>query len=253
MRTESRSVRLRPAGSGSHHGPCIRDARLLCSRSPPAGLRRPFRFQAAGNSESTPRDPVRRLCDRPRQRARRMAAEALRSANETQFQAACQALGPRGGHVVGVDVKKLVVPRHYCDGRVTVIRADAFELDSALLRELAPKGFSTVLSDMCPPLSGASASDIAASTALGQRALELALGSSGYIRALGATDTLLEAQDHHGVLNVGGSLVLKLLEGVGTQDFKSICRRAFGFVVWLRPKATRPASREIYLVAKGRR
>eukprot|EP00850_Spirogloea_muscicola_P006893 SM000033S12414 [mRNA] locus=s33:815495:817070:- [translate_table: standard] len=177
----------------------------------------------------------------------------LGSAPGAWLQAACQALGPRGGHVVGVDVKKLEVPHHYCDGRVTVIRADAFELDSALLRELAPKGFSTVLSDMCPPLSGMSASDIAVSKALGQRALELALGSSAYIRALGATDTLQEAQDHHGVLNAGGSLVMKLLEGAGTQDFKGICRSAFGSVTWLRPKATRSASREIYLVAKGRR
>jgi hypothetical protein len=37
-----------------------------------------------------------------------------------------------------------------------------------------------------------------------------------------------------------------------SSDFGEQCKKLFRDVAWLRPQATRPASREIYLIAKGR-
>eukprot|EP00897_Mesotaenium_endlicherianum_P005834 jgi/Mesen1/5279/ME000263S04391 len=205
-----------------------------------------------------------------------------------------QALGPPacGGAVVGVDTK-----------------ADVYEVAPSQLLKLAPAGFTTVLSDMCPSTSG-TAADVALSVTLGERALELAAGAL----ALDAHDLGPERNHSHsrshsschhpyahsqndaaasfrdragkdlrreeaegkgdsddgvggggggeggsssggggaGLLAPGGALVVKLLEGAGTQEFARLCKVHFMTVGWLRPKATRPASREIYLIAKGR-
>ncbi|GAQ88002.1 Ribosomal RNA methyltransferase [Klebsormidium nitens] len=55
-----------------------------------------------------------------------------------------------------------------------------------------------------------------------------------------------------GLLLPGGHFVVKLLEGEGTKDFGERCKPLFHRVAWLRPQATRAASREIYLIAKQR-
>jgi len=56
-----------------------------------------------------------------------------------------------------------------------------------------------------------------------------------------------------GVLLRGGNLVVKLLEGEGTQGFVKRLRPAFAKVHYARPAATRSESREVYLVGLGRR
>ncbi|KAG4962312.1 hypothetical protein AAZX31_14G065700 [Glycine max] len=161
------------------------------------------------------------------------------------LQVACQSLGPfrGGGSVLGVDTKKVKVPPLHCDSRVQTISADVTTLPHQRLKALSPKekGFSVILSDMCPLVSGITTKDAALSFELGMRALDLALGSRIH----------LEPSDCVGVLKVGGHLVIKLLESEDAKEINQISKPLFRKTSWLRPKATRPSSREIYLICQG--
>lgn len=70
------------------------------------------------------------------------------------------------------------------------------------------KGYSVILSDMCPSVSGIGSKDAALSGELGLRALHLALGESE------SEDGIPETG---GILLPGGNLVIKLLEGEESQ------------------------------------
>uniref|UniRef100_A0A0E0GVQ5 rRNA methyltransferase 2, mitochondrial n=1 Tax=Oryza nivara TaxID=4536 RepID=A0A0E0GVQ5_ORYNI len=104
------------------------------------------------------------------------------------LQVACQNLGPleKGGVIVGVDVKE--------------------------------RGFSVILSDMCPVVSGITTKDAAISCELGMRALSLAVGKmkakdSDCIAILEKFQSSTEPDpDEDGILRRGGSLVIKFLE-----------------------------------------
>lgn len=175
------------------------------------------------------------------------------------MQVACQSLGPleKGGLVLGVDVKKVKIPSDHCDERVKTLCADVLRLDSRGLLGHAhlDNGFSVILSDMCPSVSGIGSKDAALSSELGLKALRLAVGSRiKYASADGCDGQFgLErcCDGEHGLLLPGGSLVIKLLEGEESQGFPKLCKRIFKSTAWLRPKATRPTSREIYFIAKG--
>eukprot|EP00250_Pteridium_aquilinum_P010652 c19538_g1_i1 orf=195-884(+) len=175
------------------------------------------------------------------------------------MQVACQSLGPpeKGGLVLGVDVKKVKVPSDHCDERVKTLCADVLRLDSRGLLGHAhlDKGFSVILSDMCPPVSGIGSKDAALSSQLGVKALRLAVGGRIKFESGDGYDGQFELENcrqrEHGILLPGGSLVIKLLEGEETQGFPKLCKGMFKSTAWLRPKATRPTSREIYFIAKG--
>ncbi|KAJ8760350.1 hypothetical protein K2173_012589 [Erythroxylum novogranatense] len=166
------------------------------------------------------------------------------------LQVACQNLGTlkNGGSVVGIDLKKVKVPSHFCDARVKTVSADVMNLTRHQVRALSPqhKGFSVVLSDMCPLVSGISTTDAALSAELGMRALNLAVGDA----ALSCPDDC-KTRDDDGVLQPRGHLVIKLLESEDIQEFNRICKPLFRKASWLRPKATRSSSREIYLICQG--
>jgi 23S rRNA (uridine2552-2'-O)-methyltransferase len=49
----------------------------------------------------------------------------------------------------------------------------------------------------------------------------------------------------------GGTLVVKLFQGTGFDDLVAAIRRRFERVAVRKPKASRPESREVYLVAQG--
>ncbi|KAM7499282.1 hypothetical protein LguiA_023696 [Lonicera macranthoides] len=179
------------------------------------------------------------------------------------LQVACQSLGPlkSGGVVVGVDIKKVKVPPLYCDSRVQTVCADAINLPKDHFRKLSPqqKGFSVILSDMCPLVSGITTRDSALSAELGMRALDLAVGGA----ALAQSDVNNTPGDYSqsdrstchpsdgGILRHGGHLVVKLLESEDVKEFSKICKPLFRKASWLRPKATRSSSREIYLICQG--
>ncbi|XP_056860412.1 uncharacterized protein LOC130508767 [Raphanus sativus] len=85
---------------------------------------------------------------------------------------------------------------------------------------------------------------------LSMRALNLAVGQAAISKSLDDDDgdDGGNEESHLGVLRHGGHLVIKLLESEDAQDFARICKPIFNKASWLRPKATRPSSREIYLI-----
>ncbi|XP_076914520.1 uncharacterized protein LOC143573561 [Bidens hawaiensis] len=179
------------------------------------------------------------------------------------LQVACQSLGPltNGGAVVGVDLKKVKVPSTHCDSRVSTVCADVMNLPKHDFLNLSPQkqGFSVVLSDMCPLVSGITTRDAALSVELGMRALDLALGGSKLPNTSledvplenGHTENQLNKENDVGILNTGGHLIVKLLESDDTKELIKICKPLFTKSSWLRPKATRSNSREIYLICQG--
>ena len=86
------------------------------------------------------------------------------------------------------------------------------------------QGFSVILSDMCPPVSGINIKDAALSVELGMRALDLAVGS-GALSDVDITNMDREGQldgsasnsNDCGVLRPGDHLVIKLLESQDTK------------------------------------
>ncbi|URE38284.1 Ribosomal RNA large subunit methyltransferase [Musa troglodytarum] len=182
------------------------------------------------------------------------------------LQVACQSLGAleKGGAVVGIDLKKMKVPSSHCDSRVRTVCADVMSLLKEQVRAMSPqeRGFSVILSDMCPTVSGITAKDTALSCELGMRALSLAVGKVPLPCSAGAelylNSTGLDANED-GVLRRGGNLVIKLLESEENAGqciqalIHEILQTAVHKVSWLRPKATRSCSREIYLICQGLR
>ena len=116
---------------------------------------------------------------------------------------------------------------------VTVIQGDF--RDAEVLEQLeAAMGeakVDLVLSDMAPNISGIDSADQAAGVHLAELALDFARNR----------------------LKPGGVLVTKLFQGEGFDDFVKNLRQTFDKVVLRKPKASRPRSREIYLVARGLR
>lgn len=132
------------------------------------------------------------------------------------------------GEVIAVDL----LPIDPIPG-VTVIQGD-FRENGTLTELRAAVGdrkVDLVLSDMAPNISGVSAVDQPRSMYLAELALEFAR--------------------HH--LAEGGDLVAKVFQGEGFQEFVADARRAFGSVKVRKPKASRPRSREVYLVARNYR
>lgn len=86
-----------------------------------------------------------------------------------------------------------------------------------------------VLSDMAPNMSGNKAVDQPRSIYLGELALETAKT----------------------VLAKGGTFLVKLFHGEGFEEFYQEVQKSFSKVVIRKPKASRPRSNEVYILAKG--
>lgn len=149
----------------------------------------------------------------------------------------------------------------HCDSRVQTVCADVMKLPRDQIRDLSPqqKGFSVVLSDMCPLVSGITTRDAVLSAELGLRALNLAVGggalphSDDNVQLDGQSDGSVSAPGNNGALQPGGHLVIKLLESEEIKEIGQISKSLFKKTSWLRPKATRSCSREIYLICQGLR
>lgn len=116
---------------------------------------------------------------------------------------------------------------------VDFIQGD-FTEDTALaaLRErIGDAQVDLVLSDMAPNISGNRAVDQPRSMALAELAFD-------FCREF---------------LKPGGSFVCKLFQGEGIDAFIAEARVAFGRVRIMKPEASRPGSREVYLVARNYR
>jgi len=86
-----------------------------------------------------------------------------------------------------------------------------------------------VMSDMAPNMSGNKSADQARSIYLGELALDTA----------------------NTVLAKDGAFLVKLFHGVGFEAFHHEVQQFFSKVVIRKPKASRPRSNEVYILAKG--
>ena len=132
-------------------------------------------------------------------------------------------------------------------GRARIIALDLLPMDSlpcvefiqgdftkddilnALQESLDGEKADLVMSDMAPNISGNKAVDQPRSMYLVELALELATR----------------------VLGTRGDFVCKLFQGEGSDAFIASARRHFQCVRVMKPKASRPGSREVYLVARN--
>ena len=103
------------------------------------------------------------------------------------------------------------------------------EVLQALLETLGDDRADLVMSDMAPNITGTKVVDQPRSMYLVELALDMA----------------------RRVLRPGGSFVCKVFQGEGFDDFVRDARNSFEKVRVIKPKASRPGSREVYLVARN--
>jgi 23S rRNA (uridine2552-2'-O)-methyltransferase len=142
-------------------------------------------------------------------------------------QLARQLMG-KSGQLIALDI----LPIEPLEG-VTTILGD-FREESVLNElyvELAGAPIHLIMSDMAPNMSGNKATDQARSIYLGELALDMA-------------KTVLAKQ---------GTFLVKLFQGEGFEAFHKEVQAAFTQVIIRKPKASRPRSNEVYILAKGYR
>ena len=98
-----------------------------------------------------------------------------------------------------------------------------------ILAAIGEQPVDVVISDMAPNMSGVNAVDQPRSMYLVELALDMATR----------------------VLSPGGSFVAKVFQGEGFDELYRSTREAFDKVVTRKPAASRPRSREVYVVATG--
>ncbi len=103
------------------------------------------------------------------------------------------------------------------------------EVFAQLLESVGEAGADLVLSDMAPNISGTRAVDQPRSMYLVELALDMA----------------------RKVLKPGGSFICKVFQGEGFDAFVRDARNSFKRVRVIKPMASRPGSREVYLVARN--
>jgi 23S rRNA (uridine2552-2'-O)-methyltransferase len=126
------------------------------------------------------------------------------------------------GRVIGIDLKpvKIQVPPH-----VKIMTTDVFDLDA----ESLGNDFEVVLSDMAPATTGHKAVDAARSLNL----CEVALGIAQKI------------------LRPQGSFVCKIFQGSDFNRFIDSVRTDFKTQKIFKPRSSRKASKEIYIIGTG--
>ncbi|MBT1450111.1 23S rRNA (uridine(2552)-2'-O)-methyltransferase RlmE [Glaciecola sp. XM2] len=114
---------------------------------------------------------------------------------------------------------------------VTFIQGDFTEdaVFEAILEELGDDRVDSVISDMAPNLSGVNVTDQYASMYLTELALDMA----------------------RNVLKTGGNFCVKVFQGVGYDEYLKDVRTSFNKVLIRKPEASRPRSREVYIVGLG--
>jgi 23S rRNA (uridine2552-2'-O)-methyltransferase len=141
-------------------------------------------------------------------------------------QLAVPLVGARG-KVIGLDILPIepLPDVHIIEGDFTEDEA-LRELEAALDGQTV----DLVLSDMAPNMSGMAATDQARAMYLAELALDFVRGH----------------------LKPGGNFVVKLFHGEGFDEYVKEARSLFQTVQARKPKASRPRSREVYLLARNR-
>jgi 23S rRNA (uridine2552-2'-O)-methyltransferase len=133
----------------------------------------------------------------------------------------------KAGSVIALDI----LPMDPIEG-VIFIEGDFREDEPLAELEAALEGerVDLVLSDMAPNISGIGPADQARSMHLAELALAFA----------------------NDWLDISGALVVKVFQGEGFDALLAQMRQSFRTVKIRKPRASRPESREVYLVARGR-
>ncbi|MFC3153017.1 23S rRNA (uridine(2552)-2'-O)-methyltransferase RlmE [Litoribrevibacter euphylliae] len=103
------------------------------------------------------------------------------------------------------------------------------EVFDEIMSVLDDRPVDVVISDMAPNMSGVNATDQYSSMYLVELALDMA----------------------RQVLKPNGGFCAKVFQGVGYEEYLKDVRSSFSKVVIRKPSASRPRSREVYIVAKG--
>jgi 23S rRNA (uridine2552-2'-O)-methyltransferase len=138
-------------------------------------------------------------------------------------QVASRLVGPQG-RVIALDLLEMEPL-----AGVDLIQGDFRENEvlERLRHALGGRPVDLVISDMAPNVSGMAAVDQPRAMYLAELALDFA----------------------REVLAPGGALVMKVFQGEGFDELLRALRGEFGRVVVRKPRASRPKSREVYLVA----
>ncbi len=132
------------------------------------------------------------------------------------------------GHVYALDI----LPVEPFAG-ITFIQGD-FREDAVyqkLLDALDGRAVDLVMSDMAPNMSGNTAVDIPRAMYLAELAMDFA----------------------DQALKPGGDLLMKVFQGEGFDELHRALRARYDKVITRKPKASRPRSREVYLLARGKK
>lgn len=134
-------------------------------------------------------------------------------------------VGPQG-RVLALDI----LPIESLPG-VEILLADFTEPAAlaALANGLSGRPVDLVISDMAPNISGIGVSDQARTMYLAELALDFAVHN----------------------LRAGGDFLVKTFQGQGFNEFFRRLQGEFTKVLTRKPKASRPRSREVYLLARG--
>ncbi len=156
-----------------------------------------------------------------------MCVVDLGAAPGSWSQVAISNVGPRG-RVIALDILAMSPIE-----RVEFVQGDFTEDEplKALETILGKSRPDLVLSDMAPNISGVSAADQPRAMYLAELALSFA----------------------EQWLKPGGDFLCKLFQGEGSDDFLRQCRSSFEKVIVRKPKASRPRSREVYVLGRGRK
>jgi 23S rRNA (uridine2552-2'-O)-methyltransferase len=114
---------------------------------------------------------------------------------------------------------------------VTFIQGDFTDeaVYERILETIDGEGVDVVISDMAPNMSGVKTTDQYSSMYLVELALDMA----------------------RNVLKPGGNFCAKVFQGVGYEEYVKDVRSSFNKVIIRKPDASRPRSREVYIVGKG--
>lgn len=132
------------------------------------------------------------------------------------------------GRLIALDILEMAPIRNvvFLQGDFTGDEAPG-RLESAL----EGRGVDLVVSDMAPNISGVAMVDQARSIHLAELALEFAVRR----------------------LKPGGTLLVKVFQGSGLDEYRRDLSAAFQSVAVRKPKASRDRSSELFLLAKGRK
>lgn len=132
------------------------------------------------------------------------------------------------GQVIAVDI----LPMDTIKG-VEIITGDMTDPDviEQVIASTAPNTIDVILSDMAPNLSGVKSIDQPRSMALVEIALDVALE----------------------ILSQDGRFLVKVFQGEGIDPFIKTCRKHFERVLMRKPDASKPSSRELYILCLGRK